>query len=84
MKPFQNTIFEQATEASDQGAWIQIPRLVISAGIELNEAHSTGRVVNWKAIDRNDARVKGNSWYVEGRVTPPLGKQIIVNYVRTY
>jgi hypothetical protein len=72
---FQNAIFEQATQVSDAGAWIHIPRLAISAGMEMNAAYKGGRDINWMAIIKDDPRLKESAWYAEGRETPPIGKK---------
>jgi hypothetical protein len=73
----QNTIFEEASQASDKGAWIHIPRLVLSASMELNGAFEGHQDLDWSRVGVNDPRVKQAPWYQEGRETPPIGKYIV-------
>jgi hypothetical protein len=70
----QNTIFEEASQASDKGAWIHIPRLVLSASMELNRAFEGHHDLDWLRVGVDDPRVKQAPWYQEGRETPLIGK----------
>ena len=51
-----------------------IPRLVISAGVEINRANQTNGQVDWASIRSDDPRIVENIFYTEGISTPEPGK----------
>jgi hypothetical protein len=46
------------------GGHLCVPRIMISAGIEMNEVLQNGRTIHIEAIRTDDPRVLTNEWYI--------------------
>ena len=66
----------------DVGESIHIPRIVISAGMAMNDAHLKGLQTDWAMVHIEDPRVKESPWYEEGRATPALGKKFLLKLMQ--
>jgi hypothetical protein len=74
----QQSVLDAADMQPGQTERLYVPRILISAGIELNEALAEKRPLRFNTISSEDPRVVTHAWYVAGRVTPDPGTLLVL------